>query len=32
LSDFAPEDQAILAQLLTRFVTSVDNVADTFEP
>jgi DNA-binding MarR family transcriptional regulator len=32
LSDFAPEDQAKLAQLLTQFVTSVDDVADTFEP
>jgi DNA-binding MarR family transcriptional regulator len=32
LSDFAPEDQAKLAQLLTQFVTSVDNVASTFEP
>ena len=32
LSDFAPEDQAKLAQLLTQFVTSVDDVAGTFEP
>jgi DNA-binding MarR family transcriptional regulator len=32
LSDFAPEDQAKLAELLTQFVTSIDNVASTFEP
>ena len=32
LSDFPPEDQAKLAELMTQFVASIDNVASTFEP
>jgi hypothetical protein len=32
LSEFPAEDQEKLAQLLTQFVASVDNVAGTFEP
>jgi len=32
LSDFPPEDQVKLAELMTQFVTSIDNVASTFEP
>ena len=32
LSDFPPEDQAKLAELMTQVVASIDNVASTFEP